>query len=70
MNFDFDGEKLEIKRNKRKGRVVYLVNTQGASSCSECCMWESYCKGMGHHNICWGLIIKGAEHFEDEREDD
>jgi hypothetical protein len=25
---------------------------------------------MGHHNICWELMIKGAEHFEDECEDD
>jgi hypothetical protein len=33
-------------------------------------LWESYCKGMGLHNICWELMIKGAEHFEDECEDD
>ena len=70
MNFDFDGEKLEIKRNKRKGRIAYLVNTRGASSCCECCLWESYCKGMGLHNICWELMIKGAKHFENECEDD
>ena len=70
LHLDFDGRKLMILRNKRKGRTAFLVNTRGASSCSECCLWEPYCKGMGHYNICWELMIKGAEHFEDKSKDD
>ena len=70
LYLDFDGRRLEIRRNKRRGRKAYLTNTKGATSCSECCLHERYCKGMGHHNICWELMIKGAEHFEDESKDD
>ena len=69
LYLDFDGRRLEIRRNKRRGRKAYLTNTYGALSCYECCLYERYCKGMGHHKICWELTIKEAVHFEDEDKD-
>ena len=65
LKLEFDGRRLEIKRNKRKGRIAYLFdNTDSSVGCTECCLLSCCIKMRYNDGICKRLKIKEAKHFE------